>query len=185
MTLRFILARILRELIGVLTLSIVLPSAAATQDMAGSLDELLHSGSLEPGEGVYVTDAGGRRLKGTITDMSSTGLVVTHRDQAWTMAAADVRRIDLQDSWANGIAYGMVTAAGSISAVCWATGGRPGECSYALLYGFPFVAIGGVVGGVVDALRHKTVYRAAGSVQASVSPIMSPGSLGAQVSIAW
>ena len=51
MTLRFILARILRELIGVLTLSIVLPSAAATQDMAGSLDELLHSGSLEPGEG--------------------------------------------------------------------------------------------------------------------------------------
>ena len=64
MTLRFILARILRELIGVLTLSIVLPSAAATQNMAGSLDELLHSGSLEPGEGVYVTDASGRRLKG-------------------------------------------------------------------------------------------------------------------------
>ena len=54
-----------------------------------------------------------------------------------------------------------------------------------LLYAFPVVGIGGVVGGVVDALRHKTVYRAAGSVQASVSPIVSHGSFGTQVSITW
>ena len=186
MPLRFIVGRILRELIGVLALSMMLlPGVAVAQDVAVSLDELLRSGSLQPGEGVYVTDAAGRRLKGTLSDVSSTGLVVTHRGQAWTVAAADVREIDLQDSLRNGIAYGMVAVAGPIAAVCGAGGSHPGECAYVLLYAFPVVAIGGVVGGVVDALRHKTVYRAAGSVQASVSPIVSHGSFGTQVSITW
>ena len=185
-SLRFIAGRILRELIGVLTLSMmVLPGVAVAQDMAVSLDELLRSGSLRPGEGVYVTDAAGRRLKGTISDVSSTELMVTHRGQAWTVAGADVRKIDLQDSLANGIGYGMVAVAGPISAACGASGGHPGECAYVLLYAFPVVAIGGVVGGIVDALRHKTIYRAAGSVKASVSPIVSHGSLGTQVSVAW
>ena len=186
LTLRFIVGRILRELIRVLALSMMLlPGVAVAQDVAVSLDELLRSGSLQPGEGVYVTDAAGRRLKGTLSDVSSTGLVVTHRGQAWTVAAADVREIDLQDSLRNGIAYGMVAVAGPIAAVCGAGGSHPGECAYVLLYAFPVVAIGGVVGGVVDALRHKTVYRAAGSVQASVSPIVSHGSFGTQVSITW
>ena len=186
MPLRFIAGRILRELIGVLALSMMaLPGVAVAQDVAVSLDELLRSGSLQPGEGVYVTDAAGRRLKGTLSEVSSTGLVVTHRGQAWTVAAADVREIDLQDSLRNGIAYGMVAVAGPIAAVCGAGGSHPGECAYVLLYAFPVVAIGGVVGGVVDALRHKTVYRAAGSVQASVSPIVSHGSFGTQVSITW
>ena len=172
MMLRCVVGRILRELIGVLTLSmLVAPGVAVAQDKAVSLDELLHAGSLQPGEGVYVTDAAGRRLKGTISDVSSAGLVVTHGGQAWTVAAADVRRIDRQDPLANGIGYGMATVAGPISALCFSGGGHPGECAYVLLYAFPVVALGGAVGGLVDALRHKTVYRAAWSMQASVSPI--------------
>ena len=47
-------------------------------------------------------------------------LVVTHRGQTWTVTGTDVRKIDRQDSWVNGIAYGMLTTGGSISAVCWA-----------------------------------------------------------------
>ena len=63
MPLRFIAGRILRELIGVLALSMMaLSGVAVAQDVAVSLDELLRSGSLQPGEGVYVTDAAGRRL---------------------------------------------------------------------------------------------------------------------------
>ena len=187
MRLRCVVGRILRELIGVLTLSmLVAPGVAVAQDKAVSLNELLHAGSLQPGEGVYVTDAAGRRRKGTLSDVSSAGLVVTHGGQAWTVAAADVRRIDRQDSLANGIGYGMATVAGSISALCFAGGSHPGECSYVLLYAFPVVALGGAVGGLVDALRHKMVYRAGGSMQqASVSPIVSHGSLGARVSVAW
>ena len=136
MPLDFIESRILRELAGVLTLSmlLLLPGVAVAQDVAVSLDELLRSGSLQLGEGVYVTDATGRRLKGTLSDVSSTGLVVTHRGQSWTVAAADVRRIDLQDSLRNGTAYGMVAVAGPITAVCGAGGSHPGECAYMLLY---------------------------------------------------
>ena len=128
MPLRFIAGRILRELIGLLTLSMMaLPGVAVAQDVAASLDELLRSGSLQPGEGVYVTDAAGRRLKGTLSEVSSTGLVVTQREQAWTVADADVREIELQDSLRNGIAYGMVAVAGPIAAVCGAGGSHPGE----------------------------------------------------------
>ena len=175
-----------RELIGVLTLSMMMaPGVAVAQDKAVSLDELLRAGSLQPGEGVYVTDAAGRRLKGTLSDVSSAGLVVTHSGQARTVAVADVRRIERQDPLANGIGHGMATVAGSISAVCFAGGSRPGECAYVLLYALPVVALGGAVGAVVDALRHRTVYRAAGSMQASVSPIVSHGSLGARLSVAW
>ena len=79
MPLRFIAGRILRKLIGVLALSMMaLPGVAVAQAVAVSLDELLRSGSLQPGEGVYVADAAGRRLKGTLSEVSSTELVVTH-----------------------------------------------------------------------------------------------------------
>ena len=74
--------------------------------------------------------------------------------------------------------------AGAISAVCFAGGSRPGECTYVLLYAFPVVALGGAVSAIVDVLRHETVYHAAGSMQASVSAIVSRGSLGARVSVA-
>ena len=186
MTLRLILARILRELIGVLTLSMMaLPGAVEAQDIAVSLEQLLHSGSLQLGDGVYVTDATEHRIKGTISDMSSTTLVVTHRGQTWTVTGTDVRKIDRQDSWVNGIAYGMLTTGGSISAVCWAGESNAGECGYVLLYAFPVVAIGGVVGGVIDALKHKTVYRTGGSMRASVSPIVAHRSLGTHVRITW
>ena len=76
--LRCIVGHIVRELVGVLTLSMLLaPGVAVAQDVAVSLGELLHAGSLQPGEGVYVTQAAGRRLKGTLSDVSSAGLVVT------------------------------------------------------------------------------------------------------------
>ena len=94
--LRCIVGHTPRELIGVLTLMsmVMAPDVAVAQDRALSLDELLHAGSLQPGEGVYVTDAAGRRLKGTLSDVSAAGLVVRHGGQAWTVAVADVRRID-------------------------------------------------------------------------------------------
>ena len=186
MKLRLILPRILRELIGVLTLSMmVLPGAVEAQDIAVSMDELLHSGSLQLGDGVYVTDATEHRIKGTISDISSTTLVVTHRGQARTVTDANVRKIDRQDSWVNGIAYGMLTTGGSISALCWAGKSNARECGYVLLYAFPVIAVGGVLGGVIDAFKHKTVYRSSGSIRASVSPIVAHRSLGTHVRITW
>ncbi|MCY4025049.1 MAG: hypothetical protein OXH75_01890 [Acidobacteria bacterium] len=42
----------------------LLPAVAAAQDESPSLDELLRSGRLLLGDGVYVTKTGGSRLKG-------------------------------------------------------------------------------------------------------------------------
>ena len=149
----------------------------AAQDVAASLDELLQAGSLRPGDGVFVTDTTGRRLKGTVSDLSSTALVATHEGEAWTVAAADLHRVERQDTLANGIAYGVLIATGSLVGLC-----RCGQ----LLYYMPYVPIlGGVVGLVVDEHRHKTIYRAAGSTRVAVVPMVSHERLGAQVWVGW
>ena len=155
----------------------------AAQDVAGSFDELLQAGSLRPGDGVFVTDTTGRRLKGTVSDLSSTALVATHEGEAWTAAAADLHRVERQDTLANGIAYGVLIATGSLVGLCVANGGS--RCGHFLYY-MPYVPIlGGVVGLVVDAHRHKTIYRAAGSTRVAVVPMVSHERLGAQVSVGW
>ena len=57
-----------RTAIGILALTLLmLPAAAAAQDVATSLDDLLHSRQLRPGDGVYVTNAMGKRIKGDVT----------------------------------------------------------------------------------------------------------------------
>ena len=176
-----------RVAIGLSTLAIfLLPSMVAAQNVTGSLDELLRSKGLRPGDGVYVTDASGRRVKGTISALSPTALMVTRREETWTLTSSDVRRIERQDSWANGLAYGIMTGAASFYGMCHGIGAR--ECGWWLIQprvGGAFMAVGGVVGVVVDALRHKTVYRAPGSRRVRFSPTVSPESLGTQVSISW
>lgn len=174
-----------RQLIGALVLSMGLPGAAVAQDATASLDELLRTGTLQTGRGVYVTDAAGRRLKGRLGDVSATSVVIRQGGQAWTIAGAEVHRIELQDSLRNGIAYGMATVAVPMAAGCAATGRRPGECTFVVLAALPLVGIGGLVGGVVDALRHRTVYRNDNAVQASVAPILAKRTLGARMAIGW
>ena len=65
--------------VGLALVMSLLPGVTAAQDVASSLEELLRSGSLRPGDGVYVTDIQGYRLKGALSDLSSAGVKVTHR----------------------------------------------------------------------------------------------------------
>ena len=177
-----------RAAVGWTTLAmlVLLPGSAAAQDVAASLDELLQAGSLRPGDGVFVTDATGRRLKGTVSDLSSTALVATHEGEAWNVAAADLRRVQRQDSWANGIAYGAVIAAGSFYGLCAAAGLNDcGVYVFLNLQLYPLWILGGALGAVVDAHMHKTIYRAAGSARVAVVPMVSHERLGAQVSVGW
>ena len=58
-------------------LATVAAAGAAEAQVAHPLDELVRTGDLRRGVGVYVTDADGRRLKGTISEVSSTELTVT------------------------------------------------------------------------------------------------------------
>ena len=165
---------------------LLLPGVAAAQDVADSLEELLRSGGLQPGDGIYVTHARGYRLKGSISDLSTTALEVTHRGEAWTLTGADVIQIDRQDSWANGFGYGVLAGAASFYGWCHMLGAR--ECGLYLIHpkwGGLWMVAGAVAGITMDAIMHKTVYRASGSARASVKPIVSKGRFGAQVSVGW
>ena len=89
-----------------LLLAIVWAPPVTKAQEPGSLQELMHAGELRKGDGVYVTDAGGRRLKGTLTDLSSSLLTLTRGDTAWSVPAARVRRIQRQDSLLNVVLIG-------------------------------------------------------------------------------
>ena len=79
--------------VGILALTLLmLPAAAVAQDLATSLDDLLQSRQLRPGDGVYVTDATGKRIKGDVTDVSPTGLAITDGRDTWTLAESEVSK---------------------------------------------------------------------------------------------
>ena len=164
---------------------VVLSGRAAAQDaMAASLEELLRSGSLRPGLGIYVTDTGGRRWKGDVRDVSSTMLTVTDdRGGAWSWSEGEIDRIEQQDSLENGAWIGLAAGVGVAYAACKMT---RGDCSYTVLYiGYPAVAVGAFAGLIVDAVTHRTLYNRAGSADLRVSPMLSSRTLGARMSVAW
>ena len=170
--------------LSVLVLAL-LPAVAAAQDESRSLDELLRSGRLLLGDGVYVTKTGGSRLKGTITDLSTTAVEVVHRGQTWSVAARDLRLIERQDPLADGFAKGLLVSWAIFYGLCEGSGAH-----YCLGYSLShYVAIpyllGGFVGLLFDAEQHQTVYRARASGPPTVAPILSQGRYGARVSVGW
>lgn len=50
--------------------------AASAQEVAISLEQLVDSGRLAPGDVVYVTNTLGRRVRGSVGDVSSSALMV-------------------------------------------------------------------------------------------------------------
>ena len=152
--------------IGILALTLLmLPAAAVAQDPATSLDELLQSRQLRPGDGVYITDATGKRIKGDVTDVSPTGLEITDGRDTWTLAESEVSKIELQDPVETGIWLGIGIAVGSTIAVCAMER-----------------AAGAGIGWYMDATNHKTIYRKSGAARLRIAPVVSKERLGAQVS---
>ena len=164
----------------------LLPAGAAAQDESRSLDELLRSGRLLLGDGVYVTKTGGSRLKGTITDLTTTAVEVVHRGQTWSVAAGDLRLIERQDPLADGFAKGLLVSWALFYGLCEASGAH-----YCLSYSLspqyaaiPYL-LGGSFGLLIDASTHQTVYHARASGRPAVAPILSQGRYGARVSVGW
>lgn len=176
-----------RMTVGILTLALfMLPGYAAAQDVGSSLDELLQSGELRPGDGVYVTDATGRRVSADVVDMSSSGLELTNGRHTWTLPARDVRRIQRRDSWESGAWLGGGIGAGAAiltGILSESNNEQRGYVAAALI--LPSMAAGAFIGGIADAFTHKTIYRKAGSARVRVSPMVSTERVGAAASISW
>lgn len=158
--------------------------AAAQGALAASLDELLQSGGLRAGRGIYVTDTGGRRWKGDVDDVSSTMLTVTDgRGNTWAWSEGEIDRIEQQDSLKNGVWIGLAIGIGTAYAACKIV---RGECIYTTIYiGYPAVAVGAFAGLIVDAVTHRTLYKKAGSADLRLSPMLSSRTLGARMSVGW
>ena len=172
--------------IGLSVLVLSLLPVVAAQAEARSLGDLLRSGRLQLGHGVYVTDARGDRRKGTITGLSAAAVEVTHRGRTWSVAGDAVRRIERQDSLANGFGYGLLIGWASFYGACSASG--PRDCGILATHpaiGGPFMLLGGALGMLVDSRMHQTVYRARASGRPTVAPILSRGRFGARVSVGW
>jgi hypothetical protein len=106
---------------------LLLPVAAAAQQPASSLDDLLRSGELRPGDDVYITDATGHRLPANVTDVSPSLLAVTDGRDTWAVAEIDISKIERRDSLQNGIWIGIAAGIGTLIAACNSRGGWHGR----------------------------------------------------------
>lgn len=178
-----------RITLGAATLAaVVLPGGAAGQDTASSWDELQAVDMLRHGDGVYVTDTSGQRIKGVISDVSSTGLTVTRGSETWTLTGPEITKLERQDPIWTGAVTGAGIGYGVVFAYCLGvnTVADSGYClSRSAVYAIPFIAATAGLGALWDLSMHKTLYEATGDSRVAVAPMLGPERLGAQVSLTW
>lgn len=166
----------------VIALALVVWSWAASAASAQALDQRSTTTSslatvkarVALGDIVYVTDTSGATFKGRLAELTDDTVRVRLKAEVRTVAAADVRRIQWQkpDSAFTGVLIGG--AVGAIPGIYWLVA-DPNECSGMCPEEYAVVAIGAVVGGIVDHLitRRVTVY-SAGSGGRSNSVMINP-----------
>ncbi len=167
----------------VATLSLAAPMAEA-QEMSASLEELLQSGRLKPGDAVHVTDTLGLHMNGHIVDLSSSTLVIAAGRHSRTFTEDEVSTITLRDSVSNGIWLGAAAGVGTFFGLC--TQGRVAECvvflhNAALIW----AGIGAFVGWSIDYSIRETVYRRPRSARLTVSPVVTHEGAGAGMTLSW
>ncbi len=170
---------------GALFMAMGASASIAGAQVASSFGELLGSRALRSGDGVYVTSTSGRRIKADLLDMSLTALTLEDERRTWTFADADILRIDRQDSLDNGAAIGLLAGVATAYVACKMQ--RYSEqCVYGVVYiGYPAIAVGTVIGAIVDANRHETVYQRSAPARVTLSPVVRTGGVGARLSVCW
>ena len=139
---------------------------------------------------VYVTDATGATIKGTLNSANDDTVQVRVGTQVRSLAAADVRRIRWRqpDSPFTGVVIGA--GIGAIPGIYWLAA-DPNECHGMCSEEYGFIAVGALIGGLIDhAIKRKvTVYEAGasrGRVKAvMISPLVMQGHTGALLSVAF
>ena len=167
----------------------LLPTRGAAQEPVTSFDQL--NTRLKVGDTVWVTDAHGREVKGTIRGISSDTLMLDS-DGAQTIPAADVRSIGVweRDSLTNGMLIGLAVGAvggGVVDTLIYGWEGA-GYFMRAALLG---AGVGAALGAVIDYSFHGTkrdVYRVPGSQGAarlSFAPVITSRAKGVVVAFAF
>ena len=175
---------------------VVTAAAVSAQEAVASFDAL--AGQIHVGERIWVTDATGREVGGTLERFSSDGLVLKAKDLE-TFAAADVRRVRARDrdSLKNGTLIGL--GVGGVMGTAWCIGAvadDSGEIDARVecAEGFTvFPGLGALIGLAVDALipgKVRVVYQASPPQETSrasviVVPLFSSRARGLAVSFAF
>jgi outer membrane lipoprotein SlyB len=124
------------------------------------------------GDVVYVTDTTGATIKGTLAAVTDEAVQVYVRRGVRSVAAADVRRIQWQqpDSPITGALIGA--AIGAIPGIYWLAV-DPNECTGMCPEEYALIAIGAVVGAVIDhAIKRKVTVYAAGPSSGRAKSVM-------------
>lgn len=162
------------------------PVAVEAQEASTSLEELLRTRELRIGDGIYVTDAAGQRIKGNVGNLSATALELRTRNGSTTLKAGGIRRIERQDSLENGIGLAILAGFGGAYASCYLEHLASDDYCYATAYSFlPAMAASIFLGAMLDASRHRTIYEAPGPTRVTWSPTVSDRHLGLRAAIAW
>jgi len=137
---------------------------------------------------VYVTDTTGATIKGKLAALTDDAVQVNVRAEVRRVAVADVRRIQWQrpDSPLTGVLIGA--AVGAFPGIYWLVA-DPNECTGLCPEEYGFIAIGAVVGGLIDRAITKrvTVYTAGVSsrreTSVTIGPIVMRDRKGVQVAV--
>jgi hypothetical protein len=172
------------------------PAPCAAQKPVTSFDQL--TTRLKPGDTVWVTDARGREVKGTIESLGPDGISLDAVSGV-PIAASDARAIRTRRDLATVIGTWTGFAAGGGYAVSrWASDAagcstEPGMCVIAVLgYAGIGALVGAGIGWGIDAARDskREVYRAPGTSRSPqsrvlIAPVVTPRAKGVAVSFAY
>ena len=162
------------------------PPVAEAQEASSALEALHRARELRRNVWIYVTDETGQRFKGKFRHLSGTSLTVETQDGDTSITTSAIRRIELQDSIANGIWIGAGLAVAGSYLSCFAESRSAGDYCYGTAYAFlPALGVSAFVGALVDASRQKTVYEASGATRVTVAPAISRAGLSLRASIEW
>jgi hypothetical protein len=154
--------------------AIAVPQAAAQPPATTSTWAAL-ADRLPVGDHVYVTDTAGTTTAGTLTAVTGDVLELNVGAGIRSLAAADVRRIQSRqaDSLLNGILIGA--GFGAIPGIYWLIV-DPNECTGLCPEDYAAIAVGAVLGGLIDraVTRKVTVYEAGASGSSTRRLLIGP-----------
>jgi hypothetical protein len=164
-------------------------SIAEGQELAGSFEQLRSRVSV--GDNVIVADVMGREVRGTITDISVSSLVLVVGKDRIEFVEADVETVSRRDSRWNGTLWGLGTGAvlGALmdKGLVEEYGREDIQVGESVAFIVEASGIGAGVGFAVDALikGRRVVYMRSPSTRgtASVSPMWGPSRRGILVSL--